>query len=137
VDAKGYLVRICFFADADFLTTFGIPTALSAYGSTEAGGVTDLKVCRRGDRVVHPERMSKLAGTARSEIECRVVEGGQLEVRSMRQPVLFEGRATPDGVRAPFDADGWFTTGDRMRIDEDGDLVFVERLSDSIRLGGE
>ena len=55
----------------------------------------------------------------------------------MRQHVLFEGYATPEGVRAPFDADGWFATGDRVRIDEDGDLVFVERFSESIRVGGE
>jgi crotonobetaine/carnitine-CoA ligase len=33
--------------------------------------------------------------------------------------------------------DGWYHTGDAMRIDEDGDVYFVDRLKDTLRRRGK
>ncbi len=135
--AAGHVVRVCFFADAEFLDRYNIPVGLAAYGSTEVGGVSHLRIWRRGDRVDHPEGMSRVGGAPRPGIETRLSERGELEVRAAQPHMIFEGYAGPDGIRSPLDAEGWFATGDAVRFDETGDLVFVERLSESIRVGGE
>ncbi len=64
-------------------------------------------------------------------------EPGEIAVRARRDGVLFDGylknpEATTDAFR-----DGWFRTGDRGRQDEDGYLVFLDRLKDVIRRRGE
>src|SRR5580692_3637922 len=41
-DAAGHRVRTMFYADAEFLARFGVPAAVSGYGSTEAGGISHL-----------------------------------------------------------------------------------------------
>jgi crotonobetaine/carnitine-CoA ligase len=51
--------------------------------------------------------------------------------------VLFSGyRKGPDLLPA-LDDDGWFATGDLGRIDAAGNLVFIERMAESIRVKGE
>jgi carnitine-CoA ligase len=51
--------------------------------------------------------------------------------------VLFSGYRRGNHLEAPFDDDGWFATGDLGRIDEAGNLVFIERQAESIRVKGE
>jgi crotonobetaine/carnitine-CoA ligase len=36
-----------------------------------------------------------------------------------------------------FDAEGWFDTGDRVRMDEEGNLFFADRNKDMLKVGGE
>ena len=58
-------------------------------------------------------------------------------VRESAPGTLFDGYATENGLDPGRDADGWFETGDIGRTDADGNLVFVERAAESIRVKGE
>jgi crotonobetaine/carnitine-CoA ligase len=136
-DAAGHRVSRVFFADADFLDTFAVPLGFSAYGSTEAGGLSHVWAWRIGDRPDLPEGMSRYGGRARHDVEWRVNADGEIAVRGLRPGVLFSGYRRRTGLVAPFDADGWFATGDIGRVDEAGNLVFVERRAESIRVRGE
>ncbi|MXZ98951.1 MAG: acyl--CoA ligase [Acidimicrobiaceae bacterium] len=145
-DAAGHRVSRVFFADPDFLETFGVPLGFSAYGSTEAGGLCHIWVWRRGERPDHPEGMSRYGGRARHEVQWRIDgmagasrggPAGEIEVRADRPGVLFAGYRRAGGLAQPFDDDGWFATGDLGRVDEAGNLVFIERASESIRVKGE
>jgi fatty-acyl-CoA synthase len=43
----------------------------------------------------------------------------------------------PEYTAAAIDADGWFRSGDMIRIDEEGRISFVGRLKDMLKVGGE
>lgn len=65
-------------------------------------------------------------------------EVGHLRLVGERGVSLFatyegDAQATQDA----FDAQGRFITGDRMRLNEDGSLTFVDRAKDVIKVGGE
>ena len=149
-DAAGHRVSRVFFADPDFLERFGVPLGFSAYGSTEAGGLCHIWAWRRGERPDLAEGMSRYGGRARHEVQWRVrsVEpgrdgsdggsgAGEIEVRADRPGVLFSGYRRADGLARPFGDDGWYATGDLGRTDDAGNLVFIERRSESIRVKGE
>ena len=136
-DATGHRVSRVFFADPDFLEKFGVPLGFSAYGSTEAGGLCHIWAWRRGERPALAEGMSRYGGRARHEVQWRVDSDGEILVRADRPGVLFSGYRRADGLAQPFDADGWFATRDLGRVDDAGNLVFIERRSESIRVKGE
>ncbi len=96
------------------------------YGSTEAGSVAMLE-----DRDI--ERKPGSVGVPAPSTEVRI-ENGQLLVRG---PLLFDGYLDdPDTTAAAF-VDGWYATGDRAEVDDDGYLSIVGRVGDVIRTGGE
>lgn len=65
-------------------------------------------------------------------------EAGELRVRGERGVSLFaEYWGDAAATAEAFDEEGYFRTGDRMRLNEDGSLTFVERLKDVIKVGGE
>jgi cyclohexanecarboxylate-CoA ligase len=78
-------------------------------------------------------------------MELRIVDGderplgpgdeGDLLVRGASQFVGYFRR--PDFTRESYTADGWFRTGDRGRLDEDGYLSITGRSKDLIIRGGE
>jgi crotonobetaine/carnitine-CoA ligase len=138
-DAAGHRVRATFFADGEFLETFGIPMGVSAYGSTEAGGLCHTWTWRRGDVAVDlPEGMSRYGGRARPEVEWEVDPvDGEIRLRADRPHVLFEGYFRDGRIDPALDDEGWFATGDIGRVDAAGNLVFVERAAESIRVKGE
>lgn len=45
--------------------------------------------------------------------------------------------ADPDATSAALDADGWYRSGDLVRREPDGSIVFVSRLKDMLKVGGE
>lgn len=135
--SAGHVVRVCFFADSQFLDTFHIPLGLSGYGSTEAGGLTHLETWRRRDPVEAEEGMSRVCGAPRTDVEVRLESDGELRLRAIRPHVLFEGYRIGSQLLQPFDDQGWFSTGDIARLDDRGSLVFIERRSESIRVKGE
>jgi crotonobetaine/carnitine-CoA ligase len=63
---------------------------------------------------------------------------GRLYVRGVPGVTLFkEYLDDPAATVASFDAAGWFDTGDRVRIAENGDMFFLDREKDMLKVGGE
>jgi carnitine-CoA ligase len=134
-DADGHRVRTMFYADAEFLRRFGVPAAVSGYGSTEAGGVSHLRRWSATDDI--PADASRHGGPGRADIEWRIDADGIIFVRERTHAALFGGYVTADGCNPARDADGWFDTGDIGRADGPDYLVFLERRAESIRVKGE
>lgn len=63
---------------------------------------------------------------------------GRLFVRGVPGVTLFKAYLDdPAATAAAFDAEGWFDTGDRVRIAENGDMFFLDRDKDMLKVGGE
>ena len=134
-DAAGHRVRTMFYADRQFLGRFGVPAAVSGYGSTEAGGVSHLRRWLATDDI--PADASRHGGPGRADIEWRLDADGLILVRERERAALFDGYVSADGTNPARDADGWFHTGDIGRADREDYLVFLERRAESIRVKGE
>ncbi len=64
-------------------------------------------------------------------------ETGELWVKGTRGVQLFlEYYNDPEATASAF-VDGWFRTGDGIRLGENGHLYFTQRLKDMIKVGGE
>ena len=143
-DAAGHRVRSMFYADGDFMARFGVPLAVSCYGSTEAAGVSHLHQWRLGDDV--PADASRYGGATRADIEDRLDDEGQILVRERVPGTLFAGYFADGKLDPTRDGDGWFATGDLGRRDAApagpggsnvAGLRFLERAAESIRVKGE
>lgn len=134
-DAAGHGVRAMFYADADFMRTFGVPVALSGYGSTEAGGISHVTRWSADGEI--PVDAGRHGGPGRDDIEWRLDADGAIFLRERERGTLFSGYVTPSGLDPARDGDGWFDTGDIGRMDPPGSLVFIERGAESIRVKGE
>jgi crotonobetaine/carnitine-CoA ligase len=63
---------------------------------------------------------------------------GELWMRGTRGIQLFlEYYDNPDANAAAFTEDGWFRTGDLVRLGENGNLFYSERDKDALKVGGE
>ncbi len=70
--------------------------------------------------------------------EARPGETGDFLVRGVRGLSLFaEYLNNPQATRDSFDAQGWFITGDRVTLGENGWLYFADRSKDMLKVGGE
>lgn len=136
-DAEGHRVRIGFLCDPGFLRQFKVPVGVGGYGSTEAGGLCHACLLRPDDEDLPVEGATHLAGRARHDFEHRIAEDGEIWMRGKHPQALFAGYAKGGHIEPQTDAEGWFHTGDRGRLDEYGRLIFVERMSESIRVNGE
>jgi len=136
-EAEGHQLRIGFLCDQAFLRQFKVPIGVGAYGSTEAGGLCHTWLLRPDDDDMPVEGASHLAGRARYDFEHKIAEDGEIWVRGKHPLSLFSGYAKGGRIEPQTDADGWFHTGDRGRLDEYGRLIFVDRISESIRINGE
>jgi acyl-CoA synthetase (AMP-forming)/AMP-acid ligase II len=134
-DAARHRVRTMFYADRGFLDRFGVPAAVSGYGSTEAGGVSHLRRWLASDDI--PADASRHGGPGRADIEWRLDADRMIEVRERERGALFDGYVTAGGVNPARDAGGWFPTADLGRADGADYLVFLERAAESIRVKGE
>ena len=135
----------CFpaFPDVDqFKKRFGVVRIATGFGMTEIGGP-----------IVNRNAMSsnwQSSGTVvdnPSGIEAKLVdehdmevpsgEVGEIVVRTRDPWALNTGYYNlPDATAAAW-RNGWFHTGDAMRIDADGTFHFVDRMKDCIRRNGE
>ena len=87
------------------------------------------------------------AGRARPGCELRVVDAndcevpagavGEIVVRADTPWAINHGYYREPEATARAWRNGWFHTGDAGRVDEDGNLYFVDRLKDTIRRRGE
>ena len=65
-------------------------------------------------------------------------ETGELSIRGVRGLSLFaEYLHNPEATEASFDDEGYFLTGDLVRIGEDGSYFFSDRSKDMLKVGGE
>ncbi len=65
-------------------------------------------------------------------------ETGELSIKGVRGLSIFrEYDGDPAATAAAFDGDGFFRTGDRVTLLEDGSIRFSDRASDIIKVGGE
>lgn len=63
---------------------------------------------------------------------------GELWVQGVRGITLFDGYLHDDNATSRvLMEDGWFRTGDRVRVDNAGNFFFVERIGDVMKVGGE
>ncbi|MEP6813970.1 MAG: class I adenylate-forming enzyme family protein [Marmoricola sp.] len=134
--ATGHRVRTMFYADREFLHRFGVPAAVSGYGSTEAGGVSHLHRWNPRTHAI-PDDASRHGGAPRADIQWRLDARGIIFVREREHAALFDGYVRTEGLDPARDADGWFHTGDLGRTEGPDHLVFVERAAESIRVKGE
>lgn len=115
--------------------------SLGHYGSTESVGpalVTDLASEARHGTMGHPAPGYQVRVV--DEDDRRVAPGaaGLMQLRGMRGAQLFcEYLHSPQATRENFTADGWFITGDRVLVGEDGALSFVDRAKDMLKVAGE
>lgn len=119
----------------------GIPGISNIYGMTETAGQftmwfpddpLELRVAGNGRpqpgnglRVADPDTLRALPHGATGEIQMRGLT---------LSPGYFENTAAQSQAFTP---DGWFRSGDLGRIGEQGQLVYIARLKEMIRVGGE
>jgi acyl-CoA synthetase (AMP-forming)/AMP-acid ligase II len=133
----GHGLRCVFFASEEFLSRFSVPMGITLYGSTEAGGLCHLWQLRPGDTEPAAEGPTQYAGRVRFDMEHRLSDEGEILVRQRSENTMFSGYLRDGRIDPSVDEAGWFHTGDRGREDAYGNLVFIERLSEAIRVNGE
>jgi carnitine-CoA ligase len=134
-DAAGHKIRTMYWADRELMRDFAIPRAISGYGSTEAAGVSHLRIWSVDDDI--PDNASCYGGLPRKGLEDHIDADGQILVRETEPGTLFSGYLTDGVLRPATNDENWFETADYGRRSDDGDLVFVERAAESIRVRGE
>ena len=124
----GGRVRCGFYAGAklssDISRTFiglGFPL-LNCYGQTEAGPVISMN--RPDDNV------PASVGKPLSGVNVRVEENGELLAKG--PGVMMGYLNNPATTEAAIDKDGWLQTGDMVRVDAEGRIFFLGRISDII-----
>lgn len=104
---------------------------LEGYGLTETSPVLAINT-------PNANRMGTV-GRPLPNLECRFAEDGELLVRG---PNVFSGYwkherpADPADPSAPFDAQGWFRTGDIGHLDADGFLSITDRKKELLKTSG-
>jgi fatty-acyl-CoA synthase len=114
---------------------------ISCFGSTESCGFMCI-----GDVRDSLEVRTTTSGKPLPGMELRVVDpdGGAEVPAGMPGEALFRGvtrfsryHRDPEHTAKMIDADGWFHSGDLVRLDDDGRVTFVGRLKDMLKVGGE
>lgn len=94
-----------------FFEALGIPF-VELYGMSETAGLISSNLFRGA-------RRPGSAGLPTPDHRIRIAPDGELELQG---PLLFSGYLDEEDTRAAFTEDGWFRTGDVVRIDERGEL---------------
>jgi fatty-acyl-CoA synthase len=116
-------------------------TQISAYGSTECGGVVAFN-----DPDDTLEQRCHTSGQPFDgiELEIRDLESGVPVGPDHRGEILVRGYCLFDGyykdeaqTAEAIDADGWFHTGDIGALSADGRISYLGRVKDMLKVGGE
>lgn len=140
-DERAHEVRFGFGANANpadhaaFEQRFGFPL-IEAWAMTETGGAGYIAASREPRHVG-----TRCIGFPRDDLDFRIEEDtGELLVRQRGADPrrgFFSGYLKDDRATAEAWRDGWFHTGDCMRLGADGALHFVDRRKNIIRRSGE
>lgn len=94
------------------------------YGQTE---VTGLAVGHRNDSV-----KLNTVGHPMPEVELKISDAGEILIKG---PTVFKGYyKNKEATLKTIDAEGWVHTGDEGILDEDGQLIMIDRQKDVMRL---
>ena len=112
----------------------------AAYGLTEVGGVIAF-----GHPDDSDEHRARACGTPFPGISIRIadpdtgdeVPAGQRGEITIKGYAVFDGYYKDPAKTAETFRDGWFRTGDLGMVDEDGQIFFLGRLKDMLKVGGE
>jgi crotonobetaine/carnitine-CoA ligase len=86
----------------------------------------------------HPAHEYEVAVRHNSGADVAPGEVGRLWLRGIPGLSLFlEYLNNPQATDAAFDANGWFNTGDDVKLHPDGNIHFVSRAKDMLRVGEE
>ena len=86
----------------------------------------------------HPAHEYEVAVRRQGGVDVAPGETGRLWIRGIPGLSLFlEYLNNAEATDAAFDGDGWFNTGDEVRLDADGHIYFVSRAKDLLRVGEE
>jgi acyl-CoA synthetase (AMP-forming)/AMP-acid ligase II/acyl carrier protein len=110
---------------------------VEAYGMTEASHQITTNPVARGPR--KPGSVGRAGATEIAVVDGtgRFVPDGGIGEVVIRGPAVTAGYLSPVEANAEAFFEGWFRTGDRGRIDEDGYLHLEGRIKEIINRGGE
>jgi long-chain acyl-CoA synthetase len=94
----------------------------SLYGTTEGGVLTGAQ---------NDDIRSETVGPIHKGAEVRITNNGEI---IYRQPGVFVGYYNDPNKTAEVLKDGWFYSGDSGFIDEDGHVVFLDRVEDLVEM---
>ena len=97
----------------------------SLYGTTEGGALSGAR---------NEDIRLETVGPAHKETEVRIADDGEI---SYRQPGTFVGYYKNPEKTSEVLKDGWFHTGDKGFVRDDGHVVVVDRVKDLVRLANE
>ncbi len=120
-----------------------LPSAvqISSFGSTESCGF----MCM-GEVDDPLDLRCTTSGRPLRDMQMRIVDPDTGEDLPPGEPgeALFRGvtrfaryHRDPEYTQKVIDADGWFHSGDLLKMDEDGRVSFIGRLKDVLKVGGE
>ncbi|MGE0667703.1 MAG: class I adenylate-forming enzyme family protein [Sphingomonadales bacterium] len=123
-----------------FAAAFPQASQTAAYGLTEVGGVIAF-----GHPDDSEDHRTRACGTPFSGIEVRIADPdtGEKVPNGERGEIVIRGYAVFDGYykdpvkTAEAFRDGWFRTGDLGMVDDAGQIFFLGRLKDMLKVGGE
>ena len=115
-----------------------VPDICNIYGSTETYGN-----CCVTDHRLPLERRQTCQGAPLPGMEVRIVdETGAVLPADQPGEAQVRGRITPGYLgddaanTASFTQDGWLRTGDRMTLNGDGTVTYIDRMNDMIKTSG-